>query len=80
MRILAVSGIPEDYWDGIVNGWNDWRDTDGTTTAGTRTEDAGAESDFYAKAYEDFIDGRDVEKNKNYKPKARDGEIVNLAA
>lgn len=78
MRILAVSGIPEDYWDGIVNGWNDWRDTDGTTTAGTRTEDAGAESDFYAKAYEDFIDGRDVEKNKNYKPKARDGEIVDL--
>ena len=78
MRILAVSGIPRDYWDGIVNGWNDWRDTDGTTTAGTRTEDAGAESDFYAEAYQDFVDGRDVEKNKNYKPKARDGEIVNL--
>lgn len=78
MRILAVSGIPKDYWDGIVNGWSDWRDTDGTTTAGTRTEDAGAESDFYSEAYQDFVDGRDVEKNKNYKPKARDGEIVDL--
>ena len=44
MRILAVSGIPKDYWDGIVNGWCDWRDTDGTTTSGARSEDAGAES------------------------------------
>ena len=78
MRILAVSGIPKDYWDGIVNGWCDWRDTDGTTTSGARSEDAGAETDFYADAYQDFIDGRDVEKNKNYKPKARDGEIVDI--
>ena len=78
MRILAVSGIPKDYWDGIVNGWCDWRDTDGTTTVGARTEDAGAESDFYSEAYQDFVDGRDVERNKNYKPKARDGEIVDI--
>ena len=78
MNILAVSGIPKDYWDGIVNGWCDWRDTDGTTTSGARSEDAGAETDFYADAYQDFIDGRDVEKNKNYKPKARDGEIVDI--
>ena len=48
MRILAVSGIPKDYWDGIVNGWCDWRDTDGTMTGGTRSETAGAETDFYA--------------------------------
>ena len=78
MRILAVSGIPKDYWDSIVNGWCDWRDTDGTTTEGASTEDAGAESDFYAEAYQDFVDGRDVERNKNYKPKARDGEIVDI--
>ena len=78
MRILAVSGIPKDYWDGIVNGWCDWRDTDGTTTSGARSEDAGAENDFYADAYQDFIDGRDEEKNKNYKPKSRDGEIVDI--
>ncbi len=73
MNILAVSGIPKDYWDGIVNGWCDWRDTDGN-----KTGDDGAESDFYAEAYQDFIDGRDVERNKNYKPKARDGEIVDI--
>ena len=78
MRILAVSGIPKDYWDSIVNSWCDWRDTDGTTTEGASTEDAGAESDFYAEAYQDFVDGRDVERNKNYKPKARDGEIVDI--
>ena len=73
MRILAVSGIPDDYWDGIVNGWCDWRDTDGT-----KTGDDGAESDFYAEAYRDFVDGRDVEKNKNYKPRSRDGEIADI--
>ena len=73
MNILAISGIPKDYWDGIVDGWCDWRDTDGT-----KTGDNGAESDFYSQAYQDFIDGRDEEKNKNYKPKARDGEIVDL--
>ena len=73
MNILAVSGIPKDYWDGIVNGWCDWRDTDGT-----KTGDEGAESDFYAEAYQDFVDGRDEERNKNYKPKARNGEIVDL--
>ncbi len=73
MNILALSGIPKDYWDGIVDGWCDWRDTDGTMTG-----DNGAESDFYSQAYQDFIDGRDEERNKNYKPKARDGEIVDL--
>ena len=73
MNILAISGIPKDYWDGIVDGWCDWRDTDGTMTG-----DNGAESDFYSQAYQDFIDGRDEERNKNYKPKARDGEIVDL--
>lgn len=79
MNILAVSGIPEEYWDGIVNSWCDWRDTDGTmTTSSDESTGQGAESDFYAAAYEDFVDGRDVEKNKNYKPRARDGEIVDL--
>ena len=73
MNILALSGIPKDYWDGIVDGWCDWRDSDGTMTG-----DNGAESDFYSQAYQDFIDGRDEEKNKNYKPRARDGEIVDL--
>lgn len=73
MNILAISGIPKDYWDGIVNGWCDWRDEDGT-----KTGDDGAESDFYSEAYQDFIDGRDEEKNKNYKSKARNGEIVDL--
>ena len=73
MCVLAVSGIPKEYWDGIVNGWCDWRDKDGTQTG-----DEGAENDFYTDAYQDFIDGRDVEKNKNYRPKARDGEIVDI--
>ena len=80
MCILAVSGVPKDYWDGIVNGWCDWRDTDGAETG-----DEGAESEFYSKAYEEFK--RDAEyneeekskhKNRNYKPKARNGEIVDL--
>ena len=80
MRILAVSGIPKDYWDGIVNGWCDWRDSDGAETG-----DEGAESEFYAKAYEEFK--RDAEyneeektkhKNRNYRPKSRDGEVVDL--
>ncbi len=79
MCILAVSGIPKDYWDGIVNGWCDWRDTDGTTTTSSADSSGeGAESDFYSEAYQDFVDGRDVEKNKNYKPRARDGEIVDI--
>ena len=73
MNILAISGIPKDYWDGIVNGWCDWRDPDET-----KTGDDGAESDFYSAAYQDFIDGRDTERNKNYKPKARNGEIVDI--
>ena len=71
--ILAVSGVPEDYWDGIVDSWCDWRDTDGTMTG-----DGGAETDFYKLAYEDFVDGRDVEKNANYLPASRDGEITDL--
>ena len=73
MRILSVCGIPQEYWDGIVNGWCDWRDTDGT-----KTGDEGAESDFYSEAYQDFVDNRDVERNKNYKPRSRDGEIVDI--
>ena len=54
MSILAVSGIPKDYWDGIVNGWCDWRDTDGT-----KTGDEGAESDFtmVLKDYPSFLYG-----------------------
>ena len=71
--ILAASGVPEDYWDGIVDSWCDWRDTDGTMTG-----DAGAETDFYKVAYEDFVDGRDVGKNANYLPASRDGEISDL--
>lgn len=80
MRILAVSGIPKDYWDGIVNGWCDWRDQDGSETG-----NEGAEDEFYSKAYEEFK--RDSEyneeektkhKNRNYRPKARNGEIVDL--
>ncbi len=73
MRILSVCGSPQEYWDGIVNGWCDWRDTDGT-----KTGDEGAESDFYSEAYQDFVDNRDVERNKNYKPRSRDGEIVDI--
>ena len=71
--ILAASGVPEDYWDGIVDSWCDWRDTDGAMTG-----DGGAETDFYKAAYEDFIDGRDVEKNANYLPASRDGEISDI--
>ena len=80
MSILAVSGIPKDYWDGIVDGWCDWRDKDGAETG-----EEGAEDEFYSKAYEEFK--RDSEyneeektkhKNRNYRPKARNGEIVDL--
>lgn len=71
--ILAASGIPEDYWDGIVDSWCDWRDTDGTMTG-----DGGAETDFYKEKYEDFIDGRDIERNANYLPASRDGEISDI--
>ena len=80
MCVLAMSGIPQDYWNGIIDGWCDWRDTDGTEAS-----EYGAESEFYAKAYEEYK--RDVEyneeeknkhKNKNYRPKTRDGEIVDV--
>lgn len=72
MAILAVSGVPEDYWEGIMNSWHDWRDPDGDELAN------GAETDFYREAYQDFVDGRDIEKNKNYVPASRDGEISDL--
>lgn len=92
MRILAVCGIPNEYWNSIVNGWSDWRDTDGNTTESTRakksgasTKDFGAESDFYAEAYEEYqreVKYNEEERNKhkyrNYRPKARDGEIVDI--
>jgi len=72
--ILAASGVPEDYWDSIVDSWCDWRDADDGDTG-----ECGAETGtFYKEAYEDFIDGRDVEKNKNYLPASRDGEISDL--
>ena len=72
--ILAASGVPEDYWDSIVDSWCDWRDTDGGDTG-----EYGAETGtFYKEAYDDYINGRDVEKNKNYLPASRDGEISDL--
>ena len=72
--VLAASGVPEDYWDSIVDSWCDWRDTDGGNTG-----EYGAETGtFYKEAYDDFINGRDVEKNKNYLPASRDGEISDL--
>ena len=76
--VLAVSGVPEDYWDSIVNSWCDWRDTDATATVGVKESDEGAETEFYKEAYEDFEDGREEEKNKNYLPASRDGEIADL--
>ena len=72
--ILAASGVPEDYWDGIVDSWCDWRDPDDGDTG-----EYGAETGtFYKEAYDDFINGRDVEKNQNYLPASRDGEISDL--
>ena len=72
--VLAASGVPEDYWDSIVDSWCDWRDTDGGDTG-----EYGAETGtFYKEAYDDFMNGRDVEKNKNYLPASRDGEISDL--
>ena len=76
--ILAASNVPEDYWDSIVNSWCDWRDSDSAITSGVESNDSGAETEFYKEAYEDFIDGRDEEKNKNYLPASRDGEISDL--
>lgn len=71
--ILSASGIPEEYWDGIVDSWCDWRDQDSAVTG-----EGGAETDFYREAHEDFTDGRDVDKNKNYLPASRNGEIADL--
>ncbi len=71
--VLAASGIPEEYWDGIVDSWCDWRDPDNAQTG-----EYGAETDFYREAYEDFMDGRDVEKNRNYLPASRNGEISDI--
>ena len=72
--ILAASDVPEEYWDSIVDSWCDWRDPDDGDTG-----EYGAETGtFYKEAYEDFIDGRDVDKNKNYLPASRDGEIADL--
>ena len=72
--VLAASGVPEDYWDSIVDSWCDWRDTDDGDTG-----EYGAETGtFYKEAYDDYINGRDVEKNKNYLPASRDGEISDL--
>ena len=72
--VLAASGVPEDYWDGIVDSWCDWRDSDDGDTG-----EHGAETGtFYKEAYDDFINGRDVEKNRNYLPASRDGEISDL--
>ena len=72
--ILAASGVPEDYWDSIVDSWCDWRDADDGDTG-----EYGAETGtFYKETYDDFINGRDEEKNKNYLPASRDGEISDL--
>ena len=72
--ILAASDVPEDYWDSIVDSWCDWRDADDGDTG-----EYGAETGtFYKEAYDDYINGRDVEKNKNYLPASRDGEISDL--
>ena len=72
--VLAVSGVPEEYWDSIVDSWCDWRDSDDGDTG-----EYGAETGtFYKEVYEDFVDGREVEKNKNYLPATRDGEISDL--
>ncbi len=72
--VLAASGVPEDYWDSIVDSWCDWRDSDDGDTG-----EYGAETGtFYKEAYEDYVDGREEEKNKNYLPASRDGEILDL--
>ena len=73
--ILASSGVPEEYWDGIVDSWCDWRDQDDGPTPGEYGAETG---DFYKKAYDDFMDGREEDKNKNYLPASRDGEILDL--
>ena len=72
--ILAASGVPEEYWDSIVDSWCDWRDSDDGDTG-----EYGAETGtFYREAYDDFTNGREEEKNKNYLPASRDGEIADL--
>ena len=72
--VLAASGVPEDYWDSIVDSWCDWRDSDTGDTG-----EYGAETGtFYKEAYDDFINGRGEEKNLNYLPASRDGEISDL--
>ncbi len=72
--VLAASGVPEEYWDSIVDSWCDWRDADNGDTG-----EYGAETGtFYQEAYDDFINGRDEEKNRNYLPASRDGEISDL--
>jgi len=73
--ILTVCGVPEDYKDGIISSWCDWRDTDET-----KTGDEGAETEFYRECWEDYKDanGRGDPKDANYRPKCRNGEITDL--
>ena len=77
--ILAKSGVPlsgkwDELWDSITASWYDWRDTDDNNSGEIEAETG----TFYKEAYEDYINGRDVEKNKNYLPAARNGEISDL--
>lgn len=73
--ILTVSGVPEDYKDGIISSWCDWRDPDET-----KTGDEGAETEFYRQRWEAYrdADGRGEPKDANYRPKCRNGEIFDL--
>ena len=70
--ILAKSGVPlsgkwDELWDSITTSWYDWRD-DNDDNSGEIEAETGT---FYKEAYDDYINGRDVEKNKNYLPAAR---------
>ena len=77
--ILFKTGVPlsgkwDELWDSITESWYDWRDSDD----GDSGEHGAETGTFYKEAYDEFINGRDVEKNKNYLPASRDGEIADI--
>ena len=80
--ILIASGIPaeeEELIESIVASWCDWRDTDDTTTGEYCAENA-----YYTEKYDeleryrDRPDSKEYQMYKNYRPKARNGEIADL--
>lgn len=66
--ILAQAGVPEEGWDELICGWNDWRDEDDSVSA--YESFTGGESAYYRDEMQ-YEEGE-----KRYKP--RNGPIIDL--